>query len=286
VPNAHSNSVADSTLQLHDGRLLGYAEYGAPAEKALFYFHGHPGSRAEAKFLADEAARANIRLVGVDRPGMGLSSFKGGRRLLDWPDDLLELADSLHIGRFSVIGFSGGGPYALACAYKIPHRLTACGIVAGVGHINPWLAFLSQWLPWLLLPMAKRFFQDEDRARQSLVRFAQNRPEPDRKSLQVPGIRELMAESLVQALRQGTRGPAYDGAMLGRSWGFKLDDIAFPALYLWHGELDQEVSVTAGRAVAARLGHCQATYYPSDGHISLIVNHREEIVRTLITRGS
>jgi len=110
----------DKVIQLRDGRTLGYAEYGSSEGKPLFYFHGHPGSRFEARFLAEQAAQVGVRLIGIDRPGMGLSSFKARRRLLDWPDDVVELADSLHLDRFAVVGFSGGGPYTLACAYKVP----------------------------------------------------------------------------------------------------------------------------------------------------------------------
>lgn len=87
------------TIQLHDGRTLGYTEYGSLTGSALFYFHGHPGSRFEARFLAERATQAGVRLIGIDRSGMGLSSYKAGRCLLDWPDDVVELADNLHIER-------------------------------------------------------------------------------------------------------------------------------------------------------------------------------------------
>jgi len=274
-------SATNKMIHLHDGRTLGYAEYGRADGKALFYFHGHPGARLEARFLAEQAAQTGIRLIGVDRPGLGQSSFQAGRRLLDWPDDVAELADSLQLNRFSVVGFSGGGPYALACAYKISHRLTACATVAGVGHINPFLAFLSQWVPWLLLPITRRFFQNEEQAQKALVRAAGNWVEPDRKSILLPGIKELMGASLVEALRQGTQGAAYDGALLGRPWGFKLEEITFPVIYLWHGELDKEVPVSIGREVAEKLGQCKATFYPGEGHISVIVNHAQDIVSAL-----
>ncbi len=118
--SADSVPASDKTIQLHDGRALGYAEYGGSERKALFYFHGAPGTRLEARVFAEQAVRVGIRLIAVDRPGMGLSSFKARRRLLDWPDDVVELADCLHIDRFAVIGVSGGGPYVLVCAYKFP----------------------------------------------------------------------------------------------------------------------------------------------------------------------
>lgn len=279
-----SVEALDTTIQLRDGRTLAYAEYGASSGKALLYFHGGADSRLEARFLADQARQAGIRLVGIDRPGMGLSRFQAGRRLLDWPDDVVELADHLRIDRFAVVGVSGGGPYALACAYKIPERLTACGIVAGEWHPSHFFSFLTRFLPWLLIPIVGYFFRDEEHARKSLLRFTQQWPEPDRNSLARPSISDLFVASIVEAFRQGTRGAAYDGMLVRRPWGFKLEEIAFPALYLWHGKLDKDVPVTMGRAVAERLAQCKATYYPHDGHISLIVNHREEIVTTLISK--
>lgn len=283
MSSVDSIAATDKTLQLRDGRTLGYTEYGSSEGKSLFYFHGHPGSRFEARFLAGQAAHVGVRLIGIDRPGMGLSSFKAGRCLLDWPDDVVELADSLHINRFAVVGFSGGGPYALACAYKIPNRLTACGIVSGVGPSGRLLSFLSLWLPWLLLPITRRLFRYEDQARTSLRRLARRWVEPDRKALTLPGVSETMAASLVEALRQGAKGAAYDGMVLGHPWGFELEAIAFARLYLWHGERDSQLSVAMARALAERLGQCQATYYPGEGHISVIVNHQQEIVVRLIS---
>jgi hypothetical protein len=93
-----------------------------------------------------------------------------------------------------------------------------------------------------------------------------------------------MAASLVEALRQGARGPAYDGVLLGRPWGFPRAALALPRIYLWHGALDKEVPLAMGRAVAGQMAQCQTTYYPGEGHISLIVNHAEEIVQALRPR--
>lgn len=277
-----SVSPTNKILRLHDGRTLGYAEYGRANGKTLFYFHGHPGARVEARFLAEQAAQLGVRLIGIDRPGMGLSAFKANRRYLDWPDDVLELADSLGIDQFAVAGLSGGGPYALACAYKIPSRLTACGIISGVGHINRFLAFLSQWMPWLMMPLIHRAFQNEEQAQKTLVKAAANWVKADRESLLVPGIKELMAASLVESLRQGTKGAAYEGTLFGRAWGFRLEEIKFPTIFFWHGELDKEIPVAAAREVAKKITQCKATYYPDEGHISLIVNHAQEILKALI----
>ena len=283
MSNTASITTVDTTLQLHDGRSLAYAEYGASSGNVLFYFHGGADSRLEARLLAKAAKQADVRLIGVDRPGMGRSSFQAGRCLLDWPDDIVELADHLHIERFAVVGISGGGPYALACAYKIPDRLIACGIVGGEWHNRHTFSFLTQFLPWLVIPILGYFFRNEERARKSMLRLTPHFPEVDRQSLALPEITDLFTASFVEAFRQGAKGPACDGMIVRRPWGFKLGEITFPALYLWHGELDTDVPIAMGRAVARQLAHCKATYYPNDGHISLIVNHGEEIVTTFMS---
>src|SRR5271154_1227897 len=199
----------DRTFQLSDGRTLGFAEYGNRAGNVLFYFHGYPGARVEARLLAEPAEQLGIRLIGIDRPGMGLSTFKPQRRFLDWPSDVVELADRLDIDHFFVVGCSGGGPYALACACRIPDRLIACGIVAGAGVAGPFLSLISRWAPWLLSPLIRPFHQDEKHAAQSLRRFSRWWPNPDRKVL--PRVRDILAAPLAEGLRQGSKGPAYEG---------------------------------------------------------------------------
>jgi pimeloyl-ACP methyl ester carboxylesterase len=286
MPNAGLHEAAGShgTIQLRDGRALGYVEYGDPTGPGLLYFHGHPGSRLEAKFLAPAATQADVRLIGIDRPGMGLSTYQPRRRLLDWVEDVEQLADHRAIDRFSVVGFSGGGPYAAACAYRIPHRLNACGLVASVGHVGMTVAFLARWLPWIFTYAIRRSYSDDEHARRSLRWFARRWVEPDRQALSQPGITELIAAALAEAFRQGARGAAYEGTLFGRPRGFLLRDITHPAMHLWHGESDREVPIKVARAVAAELPACSATYHSSEGHISLIVNHADEIVGRLTVR--
>jgi pimeloyl-ACP methyl ester carboxylesterase len=280
MPVVDSVTSNARSIKLHDERMLGYEEYGIPDGQPVLYFHGYPGARVEARFLAVAAAKAGIRLIGTDRPGMGFSSYKPGRRLLDWPGDVTELADQLHLDGFAVVGFSGGGPYAVACAYKLPQRVTSCGIVAGAGMTGRYHYFLSRWMPWLMSPLMGRLFRDAAQSRKTLLRMSQNWIEPDRLSLS-PEIAELMAASLTEAFRQGARGAAQEGTILGAPWGFKVEDVRFPDMHLWHGALDREVPIAMGQAVAARLVGTKPVYYPGDGHISLIVNHSEEIMSAL-----
>src|SRR5579864_1224257 len=108
-----------SLLTLRDGRALAYLEVGRGDGAPVFHFHGHGSSRLEALALAHAAENAGVRLIALDRPGIGYSAPKSGDRLLDWPSDVAEAADQLGIVRFAVQGMSAGGPYALACAHAL-----------------------------------------------------------------------------------------------------------------------------------------------------------------------
>jgi len=136
-PKAHHHVCVDGTVRLRDGRLLGFRDHRPVAAEGtsldddaavLFYLHGLMGSRLEFFGYRSEFAARPVRIIAVDRPGYGLSSYSERRRLVDFADDLLELADQLHIARFAVVGWSSGGCYALACAARIPKtRLVSVG---------------------------------------------------------------------------------------------------------------------------------------------------------------
>ncbi|KAE8452064.1 hypothetical protein EG329_002230 [Mollisiaceae sp. DMI_Dod_QoI] len=135
APSPESAAMAQSdsqTVVLPDHRTLGYAEYGNPNGKPLLFFHGFPSSRLEAYALDSIALRRNIRLLALDRPGFGLSSHDPHRHINDWPTDVQAFASKLGLSRFMVLGASGGGPYALACAKQLPSEmLSAVGVLAG-----------------------------------------------------------------------------------------------------------------------------------------------------------
>jgi pimeloyl-ACP methyl ester carboxylesterase len=141
-------SRSDSqTIVLPDGRTLGYAEYGNPTGQALLYFHGFPSSRLEAYALDTIALRRNIRLLALDRPGFGLSSPHPHRHITDWPTDVQAFASNFGLSRFAVLGVSGGGPYALACARELPREsLSAVGILAGAAIWDKGIR--TSGLPW------------------------------------------------------------------------------------------------------------------------------------------
>jgi pimeloyl-ACP methyl ester carboxylesterase len=109
-----------------------------PRRPTAFYFHGTPSSRLEFRLFGGEtiAQKLHLRVIVPDRPGLGLSDFQAGRQLLDWPEDVIALADHLKLEQFAILGYSGGGPYAAACGYAIPQRISKIGIVSGAGPFD------------------------------------------------------------------------------------------------------------------------------------------------------
>ena len=138
-------ATPDHRLKLRDGRWLGYLDFGDPDGAPVILCHGTPGSRLDFLYDEEMLKDLHIRAIVPDRPGYGLSDFQRHRRLLDWPADVEQLADHLGLERFAVLGVSGGGPHAAACAYAIPHRLTRVGLVSSAAPLE--LAPLRTRLP-------------------------------------------------------------------------------------------------------------------------------------------
>ncbi len=274
-------------ISLPDGRRLAFAEYGDPQGQPIFFFHGFPGSRYDGAYTGQVAAGTGIRLIAPDRPGMGYSDFKPKRKLLDWPDDVCVLADSLHLETFGVLGYSGGGPHALACAYKIPERLTGIGVMAGVGPVtepgalegmmknNVQIFSLARKAPWLLnlLYTLQVPVSEKKLMRAATAQMAK----PDVAAMQDPTVLSDIVKDFNEAFRQNTKGVVQEGALFGGDWGFKLSDIQ-GTVHLWQGEEDTNVPVQMGRYQARTIPHCIAKFYPGEGHISLVTNHMHEIL--------
>jgi pimeloyl-ACP methyl ester carboxylesterase len=128
--------LLNQSFTLPDNRVLGYAEYGDPEGYPLMFFHGFPSCRYEVWAIHAMVKRKQIRLIAPDRPGFGLSTYQPDRRIIDYASDISQLANHLDLDRFAIIGASGGGPYALACAKEMPaKRLSAVGLLASAG---PW----------------------------------------------------------------------------------------------------------------------------------------------------
>jgi len=279
----------DRTLRLRDGRLLGYAEYGDMEGRPAFFFHGWLGSRLQARLASEVASRLGIRIISTDRPGFGLSDFKPSRTITDWPDDVSELADALKIDRFAVIGISGGGPYVLSCAFKIPQRITRAVIVSSIGPFDTQgihgisqkkrlifrLLFKNLWFMrfylWLLHSNPGLFTS----IMSSLLSA------PDREVLSRLEIKQMLMEDLSETFRYGTRGAALEGIFYAQPWGFHLEEIS-TEVQLWQGEEDTIAPPSIGWYLAGVIPNCRATFCSKEGHYSLVFNHMEEILRRIL----
>lgn len=289
MPSTHNR------IALPDGRLLAFCEYGDVKGSPILYFHGVPGSRLDAKLADQTGRRLNARIIGIDRPGFGLSDFKRGRKIGHWPLDVAKLADALGIDRFAIVGASGGGPYGLACALSIPQRLTSVGIVCGLGPlldtpgaidrmtvISRAGLRLARHTPWVLelvyVLIAVLMRHNPERI---VAHMAARAGHPDKAVLKKPELRQILSASFRESVRAGPSGVVRDLVLLSRPWGFRLQDISME-VHLWHGGLDLIVPPSLGQYQARAIPSCQCTFYPNEGHFSLIVNHMEEILGSLI----
>jgi pimeloyl-ACP methyl ester carboxylesterase len=281
---------------LPDGRKLGYDEYGPSTGRPLFYFHGTPSSRIEFSMVRnDQLLEAlNLRVIATDRPGLGLSDFQPGRRFMDWPRDVTAFADHLGFERFAILGYSGGGPYAAACACSIPERITKAGIVSGTGpftdpalvegipqanrnffdlsHQKPWLSQMTLRMMGVMTHLAPG---------KTIANMLDTLPEADRVQMRRPELQQIFIAMVQEALRRGPRGPQHETRLMVTTWDFKPQEIQIP-VHLWHGEEDRNAPIAMGRYLANAIPNNQAKFYPGEGHISLFQKYAEEIICNLV----
>ncbi len=287
MPDALIPSPTEGRITLPDGRLLSYAEYGNSAGRPVFYFHGTPGSRLERAPLSPGRPLTPVRLIVPDRPGYGCSSFQPGRQLPDWPADVERLADALGIVEFAVVGVSGGGPHAAACAYSLPHRVTGAALVSslaptnrpgGLDGLGPWTrtAFrLGRYLPWLLRPLMARMADPRDSAAAFEAGQWGNLCPSDRVILGRPEVGQMMAQSFRESARQGVRAYAQDVTIFARDWGFDLGAMV-PLVHLWHGDSDTILPPHMGYHLAAAIPRNRFTAVSGGGHF-MVVDMLEQV---------
>ena len=284
----------EETLQVGNGRQLGLLRFGPPTGEPFFYFHGMPGSRYESLLIERQAIAHGLNIIAIDRPGYGLSDHYETRQLLDWPTDVTAVADALKLNRFGIIGVSGGGPYALACAYAIPDRLTRIGIVCGLGPVFD--RTLLKAMPFFSrtafslqdkLPLIFRLLYAEPlhllaRAAPRLcVRMlGAHCGDPDRSVLLRDDVLQSIARSLPEAFRQGVAAGAHDMHLYQRPWGFRLADVTLRVQF-WHGSADPVVPDGHSRFTASHLANAALTLIPGAGHFSLPVLYADDILSAL-----
>jgi pimeloyl-ACP methyl ester carboxylesterase len=222
-----------------------------------------------------------IRLIVPERPGFGMSNFQPDRTLLDWPDDVTALADYLGIDKFGVVGLSGGGPYAISCAYKIPQRLTHAAISASPAPYNafgeptevPTLAEAEAYAA----DMANKIQNHPDEFYEEMLAAS---PESDRESLASPAVRNWLLTTFRETFRGGTVGLVHELMLIhARPWGFPLEAIT-ANVQIWHGDADTNVPFAAGQFLAEQIPHCQLHIVSEKGHF--VPGLLEEIFKTFV----
>jgi pimeloyl-ACP methyl ester carboxylesterase len=270
----------ESTVPVGDGRRLGIAEFGDPDGRLVLWFHGTPGARRQIPPVGRRAAlHLGIRLVCVERPGVGASSRRGYYRIGDIAADAATIADVLGHERFATVGLSGGGPYALACGALLPERVAAVAVLGGVcpsrgdeasssGVVSLARTFrvalhqmqgplgLMMQGAVLILPVAHLAYQA----------YARVSPPGDRAVLLDPEIEAMFVDDLGHALRAGFGAVAHDAALFGRHWGFALADIPVPVRW-WHGDADSIVSLADAQAACERIADVELHVRPGESHL-------------------
>jgi pimeloyl-ACP methyl ester carboxylesterase len=248
-----------------DGRTLAYLEVGDPQGPLVLHNHGGPGSRLEARLLADSAATNGIRLVCVDRPGMGQSTAQKARSYAGWADDLVTIADALGQQEFGVTGWSEGGPWALAAAaYIDPARLRHVSSIApgsyGAFGDNSAAQYLSKidafggmlalrFKPGFRLMYAALGLTAKRFRTSFTEQIRKNVNDYDREILLRPEIGQRFADSCAECFAHGSDGLVRDAELLYRRWSFDVKQIERP-VHMWQGLDDLLVPDPINKAVA------------------------------------
>jgi len=289
------------------GRRIAFSQFGDPLGTPLIYAHGFPSSRREAWLVHAAACEVGARIISIDRPGYGDSQPAPERRLSDWPEDVLSVADQLGLERFGLLGVSGGGPYVLACAWRLAQaeahglqgRLTACGLVCPLGAIYRneqleqmhWAARMNlrigqqaEWLSGLVFggPTATLLEHWP-----SLVENTRSlaAPAADRQVLADPETAAILNRTIADAMRNGAPGARRDLYLYTHDWGIPFEQIDFP-VRIWHGQADGTVPIEHARWYAEQLPNANLTELPDEGHYSVPFRYSRQILSELLAAAS
>ena len=273
-----TSSAGEGVLDLGGGRRLGYAAYGPPRSAPVVYCHGFPGNRLEYRLIEPALKKSGIetRVAVFDRPGYGRSSFQARRSVLDWPADVAAAADQLGIKDFSVLGISGGGPYALACAYALPDRVKRVGVVAGVapheatGMDSVLVTSRNARVRRVQYARSVRAFRKEGGEDRYVDQMMAAMGEADRPLFDRPDVRQWLIETTRESFTQGGRATAHDLGLYMQPWGFDPASIGVETR-LWYGGLDETIPASAGRWLADRMDSAQLVIWPQHGHVTWAV---------------
>ena len=268
----------DSSLVLDNGRRLGFSEYGDPHGEPVLYLHGGLSCRADARFADRECRALGVRLVAPDRPGVGDSDPDPTRTLTGWAGDVRALTAHLGLGRVPVVGWSAGGPYALACGAGAPDKVSHVVTVGGMAPVDDptALAELGMRADRVLLPISER----APAVMAASLRAAARLPAGLAKRMLLSELRGTdrsvvaglpaaeVAGWLRGAVRRTPSGTVRDYQLLHRDWGFDLADVGV-SVTLVQGEQDRLVPVAHLRRLQSLLPRARTMLLPDAGHFLL-----------------
>jgi pimeloyl-ACP methyl ester carboxylesterase len=287
----------ENVVVLPDGRKLAYLDLGDPAGHPVIHTHGAPSGKLETAFFDLDAAakRAGIRLLALDRPGVGGSDPAPGRTLLSWADDVAAFADSLEFDRFALFGYSIGAGSTLACLHTLHDRITGVAIVSGAGPAQvPGLAdgrskdvarvlhFASHYPR--ITGLVLKFMRWGTKSPEKMIAASgKGMPAADRAIADRPEAAAPFAAFIADAMRNGTDGVRDDMRLVASPWGFEPEPSSVPVI-IWHGEADTNVPVAAAKWLAARLPNATLELVPDGGHISVLDSSADVILLQLKER--
>jgi pimeloyl-ACP methyl ester carboxylesterase len=271
-------------IRATDGRRLAVRISGNPAGHPVIYLHGTPGNRVGPLPCGRVLYELGVRLVSFDRPGYGGSDRMASRLVSDVAADVLAIANQLGIEQFAVVGRSGGGPHALACAAMLPARVTRAGVLVSIAPLD------AEGLDWFagMTESNAREFTTAAAAPESLIQelaetaakvkanpmrhvttLGPEMPEGDRRVVADAGIRALLAKNFAEALRDSAAGWIDDALAFCSPWGFNLSDIRVPVL-LWHGEDDVFAPAAHARWMAGQIPNAELWVRPDTAHFGAL----------------
>ena len=296
MPVAIARPKLEGNIAVGDDRQIGFAEFGDPQGRAVFWLHGTPGARRQIPMEARVyAERRQIRLIGIDRPGIGSSTPYQYDTVFAFADDLRTIADTLGIDKMEVIGLSGGGPYALACAAAMPDRVMAAGVIGGVAPTTGSDGIAGGVMGSVGLrvaPLLQVAGGPIGLAASALIRlirplaspaadlYGRVSPEADRRLLARPEIKAMFLDDLLNGSRKQMAAPFADVVVFARDWGFRLDEVKVPVRW-WHGDHDHIVPFEHGLHVVAKLPDVEMYHLPGESHLAGL-GRAEEILGTMI----
>jgi len=269
------------TITLPDRRNLGYLIVGEG--KPVFYFHGLPTSRLDV-FLLKGFSSTHLQMIGVDRPGFGLSTFAPNRRVSDFAADISFLANHLGIDKFALLGVSGGAHYVITCAALLTDRVTRAVVISGsalpidtsgmprmsklywkgmgtMPIVGPWL---QKYQRDMILKMAKDpdAFMASKQGRKMVEQM--NLPKNIDRSIALAFLR-----SSVEAYRQESesiRAMIQETKLIKKGWEVDLSQIPSGLVYIWHGTADKTVPVSNAYKNAKAIPGAHLEIFEGEGH--------------------